>query len=76
MREVKIKELMEKADISVKELEEGKVYVILVKADPTKEIENLSPGDIVKLFEPADVRIVYVTDFSEIKIFELEAKSL
>ena len=63
---MKIKELMEKANI--KELKVGPVYLMLI--EDTIPWENLEL--INDMFEPADVRILQVPDPSDVRIFELE----
>ena len=64
---MKIKELMEKADISVKELEKGKIYVML--AEESVDLTNVE--DVWELDEPLDVRVIQVPDPSKVRIFEL-----
>ena len=65
---MKIKELMEKADISVKELEKGKIYVMLVD----ESVDLSACQGVEELFEPADMRILQVMDPSKVRIFESE----
>lgn len=64
---IKIKELIEKADISIKELKEGPVYLMLLDESLDADIESVKD-----VLSPVDVRVLLVPGPVTVRIFELE----
>jgi hypothetical protein len=68
---VVVRELMDKANVKIQELEEGPVYLMLVNES---ECDSEALTGVREMLEPADVRIIEVLDVNKIKLFELVAK--